>query len=129
MSAKSDLKVGKPVCIAASGDKCGEGILWNAATRSIYWTDINRFLIDRSNLERAAVETGFLSEPVTCVLATNRGDTLALAGGAGIALWEPKRALGPKRLFSLRGWPCDRRTHQVQEARGALWVGSMRNNA
>src|ERR1017187_9753650 len=128
MSAKSELKVGRPVCIAASGDKCGEGILWNAATRSIYWTDINRFLIHRYNLERAAVETWFFSEPVTCVLATNRGDTLALTLGSGIALWEPERDLRHKILFSLPGWPFVRCNDVSVDPRGALWVGSMRNN-
>lgn len=128
MSANNELNVGNPVCVAATGNKCGEGILWDAATRSIYWTDINRFLVHRYNLESAAVKTWFFSEPVTCVLATNRTDTLALTLGSGIVLWEPERDLRHKPLFSLPGWPFVRCNDADIDPLGALWVGTMRNN-
>jgi sugar lactone lactonase YvrE len=122
------LKVGEPVCIAASGDKCGEGILWEAATQYIYWTDINRFLVHRYNLKKAELRTWFFSEPVTCVLETNREDTLLLVLGSGAALWEPERHVLHEQLFTLPGWPFVRCNDGAVDPRGDLWVGSMRNN-
>ena len=40
----NQLKIEEPICIAATGDACGEGILWASDTQCVYWTDINRFL-------------------------------------------------------------------------------------
>jgi sugar lactone lactonase YvrE len=123
-----NLKVGEPVCIAATGDKCGEGILWEAATKSIYWTDINRFLVHRYRMEDAALKTWFFSEPVTCVLATDRSNTLALVLGSGIALWEPETDRRHELLFALPGWPAVRCNDAGVDPTGALWLGTMKNN-
>jgi len=128
MSSDKHLKLGEPVCIAATGDKCGEGILWEAASNSIYWTDINRFLVHRYKLQNAELKTWFFSEPVTCVLATNKADTLVLVLGSGATLWEPERDIRHKPLFSLPGWPFVRCNDAGVDPRGDLWIGSMRNN-
>jgi sugar lactone lactonase YvrE len=128
MPGAKSLRVGDPICIAATGDKCGEGILWEMVTQSIYWTDINRFLVHRYRLEDAELKTWFFSEPVTCVLSTNRRDTLALVLGSGVALWEPERDIRYERLFSLPGWPVVRCNDAGVDPCGVLWVGSMRNN-
>ena len=82
------LKIEEPICIAATGDVCGEGVLWERDTQSVYWTDINRFLVHRYALKDSALKTWFFSEPVTCVMETNRKDTLVLSLGSGIALWN-----------------------------------------
>ena len=63
-------------------------MLWERDTQSIYWTDINRFLVHRYSLQDGTVKTWFFSEPVTCVMETNRQDTLALSLGSGIVLWQ-----------------------------------------
>lgn len=128
MFADMKLRVGEVACIAAPGDKCADGILWDAATQSIYWTDINRFLVHRYKVENAELKTWFFSEPVTCVLATNRRDTLALILGSGIELWEPERDFRHEPLFSLPGWPMVRCNDGGVDSHGALWVGSMQNN-
>jgi len=128
MPSDSDLKIGEPLCIAATGDKCGEGILWEAASQCLYWTDINRFLVHRYKLQDAELKTWFFSEPVTCVLATNKKDTLVLVLGSGVALWEPEHDLRHQPLFSLPGWPFVRCNDAGVDPRGALWMGSMRNN-
>jgi len=125
---KKDLQLGQPLCIAATGDRCGEGILWEAATQSIYWTDINRFLVHRYRLERAELKTWFFCEPVTCVLATNRSGTLLLVLGSGAALWEPEQDVRHAPLFTLPEWPLVRCNDGAIDPRGDLWIGSMHNN-
>jgi len=122
------LIVGEPVCIAATGDACGEGVLWEGVTQSIYWTDINRFLVHRYRVEAAEVKTWFFAEPVACVLPTNKANTLALVLGSGVVLWEPERDIRHERLFSLPGWPLVRCNDAGVDPCGALWVGTMRNN-
>jgi sugar lactone lactonase YvrE len=122
------LKIEEPICIAATGDACGEGVLWEQSTNSVYWTDINRFLVHRYALNDGALKTWFFSEPVTCVMETTRRDTLALSLGSGIALWKPGSDAPPAPLFALPGWPFVRCNDAAVDPGGALWVGSMRNN-
>src|ERR1700691_5303720 len=122
------LKIEEPICIAATGDVCGEGVLWERDTQSVYWTDINRFLVHRYALKDSALRTWFFSEPVTCVMETNRKDTLALSLGSGIALWQRGSDAAPAPLFALPGWPFVRCNDAAVDPGGALWVGSMRNN-
>ena len=122
------LKIEEPICIAATGDVCGEGVLWEQSTHSVYWTDINRFLVHRYTLNDGALKTWFFSEPVTCVMETSRKDTLALSLGSGIALWKPGSDAPPAPLFALPGWPFVRCNDAAVDPGGALWVGSMRSN-
>src|ERR1700679_3411359 len=122
------LKIEEPICIAATGDVGGEGVLGERATQGVYWTDINRFVVHRYALKDSALKTWFFSEPVTCVMETNRKDTLALSLGSGIALWKPLSDAPPTPLFALPGWPFVRCNDAAVDPGGALWVGSMRNN-
>ena len=122
------LQVEEPICIAATGDVCGEGVLWERKTQSVYWTDINRFLLHRYSLQNGTLKTWFFAEPVTCVMETSRKDTLALSLGSGIALWEPGNDAPHTPLFALPGWPYVRCNDAAVDPGGALWVGSMRNN-
>ena len=123
-----NLKIEQPICIAATGDVCGEGVLWEQDAQCIYWTDINRFLVHRYRLKDSTLKTWFFSEPVTCVMLTSREDTLALSLGSGIALWKPDSDASPTPLFALPGWPFVRCNDAAVGPGGALWVGSMRNN-
>ncbi len=123
-----NLKIEQPICIAATGDVCGEGVLWEQDAQCIYWTDINRFLVHRYLLKDSTLKTWFFSEPVTCVMETSRRDTLALSLGSGIALWKPDSDAPPTPLFALPGWPFVRCNDAAVGPGGALWVGSMRNN-
>jgi sugar lactone lactonase YvrE len=122
------LKIEEPICVVASGDVCGEGVLWVRDTQSIYWTDINRFLVHRYLLQDGTVKTWFFSEPVTCVMETSRADTLALSLGSGIVLWKPGSDATPTPLFALPGWPSVRCNDAAVDPAGALWLGSMHNN-
>jgi sugar lactone lactonase YvrE len=128
MNSTKSLVIKEPVCIAASGDACGEGILWEASSDSIYWTDINRFLVHRYRLKDASLKTWFFEEPVTCVMETSRPDTLVLTMGSGVALWKPESDERSELMFRLPGWPFVRCNDAGIDPRGELWAGSMRNN-
>lgn len=128
MPSGQQLVISEPVCIAATGDACGEGVVWHVRDQCLYWTDINRFLVHRYTPHDRSVQTWFFSEPVTCVLLTNRHDVLALVLGSGVILWEPAMDVRGRRLFSLPDWPGARCNDAAVDPRGRLWVGSMRNN-
>src|SRR5579862_7315484 len=122
------LKVGDPVCVAPTGDVCGEGAVWHAAHEALYWTDINRFLIHRFTLADQNVRSWFFEEPVTALTLTNRPETLAVILGSSVILWEPATDARHKPLFFLEGWPKVRLNDARVDQRGSLWMGSMRNN-
>jgi len=102
--------------------------LWEAASRCIYWTDINRFLVHRYSIERAEIKTWFFPEPVTCVLATDKSGVLLLVLGSKAMLWEPECDVRHKPLFNLPGWPFVRCNEAAIDPHGNLWIGTMRNN-
>ena len=107
---------------------CGEGVLWDRDSQSVYWTDINRFLVHRYSLQDGSVKSWFFSEPVTCVLLTSHKGTLCLSLGSGLVLWEPAIDKPHVKLFPLPGWPFVRCNDAGIDPGGRAWVGSMRNN-
>src|SRR5258708_6277284 len=118
----------KPVCVAPVGDRCGEGAVWHAVERALYWTDINRFLIHRLDEASQSVRTWLFDEPVTALTLTEREDTLIAIFGSKAQLWQPSsNALGPV-LFRLETWPNMRCNDARVDPRGSLWIGTMRNN-
>jgi sugar lactone lactonase YvrE len=118
----------KPDCVAPTGDRCGEGPVWHAADGSLYWTDINRFLIHRFNPADQSVRSWFFDEPVTALCLTSRSETIAVVLGSGVILWEPATGLRKQQIFKLDGWPRVRLNDGRPDPRGSLWIGSMRNN-
>jgi sugar lactone lactonase YvrE len=117
-----------PVCVAPTGDVCGEGVVWHAADNAVYWSDINRFLIHRLSLEDSSVRSWIFEEPVTALCLTDRDDMLEVVLGSSVILWEPGRDLRHDALFRLDGWPSVRLNDARPDPRGSLWAGSMRNN-
>jgi len=116
------------VCLAPSGDRCGEGVLWHPEEQAVYWTDINRFLIHRYDAAGQSVRSWFFDEPVTTVLRTTRPDTLAVCLGSQIILWNPVTDARTPQGFRIPGWPAVRLNDAAVDPGGALLVGSMRNN-
>ena len=120
--------IGDPVCVAPTGDVCGEGVVWHAVHNAVYWSDINRFLIHRLSLADSSVRSWIFEEPVTALCLTDRDDVLEVVLGSGVILWEPGRDLRHEALFRLDGWPSVRLNEARPDPRGSLWAGSMRNN-
>jgi sugar lactone lactonase YvrE len=128
MSEGSMKLIEEIVCAAPTGDRCGEGPVWHAAQNALYWTDINRFLIHRFDPKNASVKSWFFDEPVTALILTDRIDTLAVALGSRLILWEPATDKRQDHTFRLDGWPHVRLNDGRPDPRGSLWLGSMRNN-
>jgi sugar lactone lactonase YvrE len=118
----------KMICVAPTGDRCGEGLVWHPDHAAIYWVDINRFLVHCFTPADKAVRTWFFDEPVTAVTLTDRDHVLALSLGSGVMLWEPSLDIRHERCFELNEWPSARLNDAGADPRGSLWVGSMSNN-
>jgi len=117
-----------PVCVAPTGDICGEGAVWHASEDAVYWTDINRFLIHRYDAGNGNVKTWFFDEPVTALILTTAPATLAVVLGSRLILWEPSSDSRRDYAFKLPGWPQVRCNDARADPRGSLWIGSMWNN-
>jgi len=122
------MKIGKPICVAPTGDVCGEGAVWHDAHQAVYWTDINRFLIHRLNLADFSVRTWFFEEPVTALALSDRDDALVAVLGSQVVLWEPATDARSDALYRLAEFPKVRFNDARCDPRGSLWIGSMRNN-
>ena len=118
----------EPVCVAPTGDECGEGVVWHAFHAAVYWTDINRFLVHRFKPSDQCVRTWLFDEPVTALSLTDRDDTLAVILGSQVVLWEPESDRRSEPLYRLDRWPQVRLNDARADRRGCLWIGSMRNN-
>jgi len=118
----------KPVCVAPTGDRCGEGAVWHAGERAVYWTDINRFLIHRYDEADQSVRSWLFDLPVTSLVLTDRPGTLAALLSSKVILWQPDTDERQDLGFDLPGWPSVRLNDGRADPRGSLWAGSMQNN-
>lgn len=117
-----------PICVAPTGNRCGEGVIWHEAHGAVYWTDINRFLVHRFTPADNCVRSWFFDEPVTALSLTNRDRVIAVALGSRVVLWEPETDIRRDSIFVLEGWPQVRLNDARADPRGSFWVGTMRNN-
>jgi sugar lactone lactonase YvrE len=120
--------IGNPVCVAPTGDRCGEGAVWHVGRQALYWTDINRFLVHRYTPADQCVRTWFFEEPVTALTLTDTPETLAVILGSCVIPWRPDTDARGEPVFRLEGWPRVRLNDARPDPRGSLWLGSMRNN-
>lgn len=118
----------EPICVAPTGDRCGEGVIWHETHASGYWVDINRFLIHRFTPATDGVRSWFFDEPVTALSLTSADHILAVALASRVILWEPETDSRHAPIFVLDGWPHVRLNDGRADPRGSFWVGSMRNN-
>jgi sugar lactone lactonase YvrE len=117
-----------PLCIAPTADRCGEGVVWHAAQSTVYWTDINRFIIHGFSLADRGVRSWFFEEPATAIVLTDRDDTLAVVLASGVILWQPSQDTRRPFGFQLDGYPKVRLNDARVDPQGSLWAGTMRNN-
>ncbi|MEZ2347927.1 SMP-30/gluconolactonase/LRE family protein [Terriglobus sp. RCC_193] len=115
-------------CLAATGDLCGEGCVWHPQQNAVFWTDINRGLLHRLEIENGNVETWRFDQPVTAVVLTNRTELLVLILGGRIVLWNTRTHRETDTLFRLPEWPALRCNDARVDPAGVLWFGTMQNN-
>ncbi len=117
-----------PLCVVPAGDWTGEGALWHAEERALYWVDINRFLIHRFDTDTGNVRHWFFNEPPTALALTDRTDTLLVALASRIILWQPRNDARADFASPERNWPRARLNDGRPDPAGNFWVGSMFNN-
>ncbi len=115
-------------CVAPTGDRCGEGVVWSAEEAAVYWTDINRFLIHRLDTAGGGVHSWMFNEPVVALALTTRPGTMLVALGSRLLLWRPETDARQDHGFTLPGWPQVRLNDGRADPLGNFWVGSMQNN-
>jgi sugar lactone lactonase YvrE len=115
-----------PVCVVPAGDWTGEGALWHAQEKAVYWVDIGRFLIHRFEPDTGNVRNWFFSEPVTALGLTDRPDTLIVATASKVILWQPGNDARADFANPERGRAGQRLNDGRPDPAGNFWVGSMR---
>ncbi len=116
------------ICVAPVGDKCGEGAVWSAPERVLYWSDINRFLVHRYDEETSSVRSWIFDEPVVAVSLTDERGRLLLALASKLIWWWPESDRREDHGFRLPGYPRVRLNDGRADPMGNFWVGSMKNN-
>jgi sugar lactone lactonase YvrE len=122
------LELSEPRVVAPTGDHCGEGAVWHAAEKRLYWVDINRFLVHRLEPADGSVKTWMFDEPVVALGLTGDDDVLVVGLGSGVMLWRPETDERRRQGFGLAGWPAVRLNDGRPSPAGGFWIGSMRNN-
>jgi hypothetical protein len=115
-------------CRALTGDRCGEGAVWDDADRALYWCDINRFLVHRFDEESASVKSWVFDEPVVAVALTQTPGQLLLAQASRLTQWWPASDMRRDVGFHLDDYPIARLNDGRPDRQGNFWVGSMQNN-
>ena len=120
--------MGEVECLVPAGDWTGEGAVWHAGEQALYWVDISRFLIHRYDPASRATWSWLFPEPPTTLALTDRPDTIAVALGGRIVLWQPRTDARTDFAFPEDNWPNARLNDGRADPAGNLWVGSMQNN-
>ena len=120
--------LGKIQCVVPAGDICGEGAVWSPEQNTLYWTDINRFLVHRYDASAQTTSTWIFREPVIAVNLTTDTELLLLVMGFRVALWSPRTHPELRTICRLATAPEMRFNDARVDPRGSLWAGTMRNN-
>ena len=118
----------EPICVAPAGDWTGEGAVWHAEERAVYWVDINRFLIHRFDPATGTVKSWFFTEPPTALGLTDRADTLVVALASKIILWQPANDARADFAHPHHESPNVRFNDGRPDPAGNFWAGTMQNN-
>lgn len=116
------------ICIAPTGDWCGEGVIWHPEEKAVFWVDNRRNLVHRFLVEDQSTRTWLFDETVAALALTVDPGVLCVVLGSRLILWSP--ATDERLPFggSLEGWPQVRLNEAGVDPRGFLWLGSMGNN-
>ncbi len=115
-------------CIAPVGDRCGEAATWCEEDNTLYWTDVNRFLLHAMDAKTNAVRTWHFDEPVVALSLTDRPDELLVAIGSRLVFWNKHTDARRDHGFRCSKWPEARLNDGRAGPNGEFWIGSMSNN-
>lgn len=113
---------------APVGDRCGEGAVWSASERAVYWTDINRFLVHRYDEDTGSVRSWLFDEPAVGLSLTEEAGRMLVILASKLVWWWPATDRRQDQGFRLEGYPRVRLNDGRCDPAGNLWVGSMKNN-
>ncbi|MEQ9691368.1 MAG: SMP-30/gluconolactonase/LRE family protein, partial [Bauldia litoralis] len=71
-------------CLVPAGDWTGEGAVWHAGEKALYWVDISRFLVHRYDSGQKSTRNWFFDRPPTALALTDRPDKLLVALGGSL---------------------------------------------
>jgi sugar lactone lactonase YvrE len=115
------------ICVAPTGDVCGEGAVWCAAEGRLYCTDINRFLVRAYDEATGSVRAWFFDEPVTALALTDRPGAKIAALGSRLILWTPETDARAPFGPPLETAPRSRFNDGRPDPQGRFWIGTMGN--
>jgi sugar lactone lactonase YvrE len=114
-------------CVAPTGDDCGEGLVWSSDERSLYWTDINRYLIHCYDVAAATTKTWMFEEPVVALALTRTPGKWLVALASRLIWWHPSSDLRLDQGFFLPDFPGVRLNDGRAGPNGDFYIGSMKN--
>ena len=97
-------------------------------SRRVYWVDINRFLIHRFDPQTGNVRTLVLRRAGDRARPHRPADTLVVALGSKVILWQPANDARADFANPERNWPRVRLNDGRPDPAGNFWVGTMQNN-
>lgn len=115
-------------CVVPAGDQCGEGLVWSDAENALYWTDINRFLLHRFDLNHGSLRTWLFEEPVVALSLSTVPGQFLVALGSKLIWWWPATDQRIDHGFCLKDFPRMRLNDGRADPLGNFWIGSMVNN-
>ncbi|MCP4381902.1 MAG: SMP-30/gluconolactonase/LRE family protein [Hyphomicrobiales bacterium] len=115
-------------CLVPAGDWTGEGAVWHAAHNALYWVDINRLLIHRYDADTLSTRSWLFDRPPAALALTDRDDTILVALGGDLILWQPGNDARAEFARPEDNWPKARLNDGRADPAGNFWVGSMFNN-
>jgi sugar lactone lactonase YvrE len=118
----------EPTCVVPAGDWTGEGAVWHAEERMVYWVDIGRHVIHRFDPKSGNVRNWLFPEPPTAIGLTDRPDTLVVALASKVILWQPGNDARADFSNPEHGRADIRLNDGRPDPAGNFWVGSMRTS-
>jgi len=117
----------KAECVLDCGNWLGEGPVWVAAERRLYWTDVTSRKVHRWDPATGAHDVIATPDMVTA-MAPRRSGGLIAATDKGVELWDP--ATGERSSFVKpeADLPGNRSNDGKCDRHGRFWLGTMGNN-
>jgi sugar lactone lactonase YvrE len=115
-------------CVAETRNLVGEGPLWDAEGKRLFFTDINGMSVCRLDPQSGSVERWKFHASVSALALTSKTGWLLVATGLQLLLWKvetDERALVLEVEDAKLG---NRLNEGAADPEGNFWVGTMRNN-